>query len=151
MEEASWAIAHEAVMDERVEHLLGFKGIDYYTAMVLVSEIGDIDRFATPKKLVSWEGLCPSLHQSGPTLRTGEIMKRGNKWVRWAMTQAAHQAARFDLKVRRFFPRVERRRGRQKAIVAVARKMLVSIYYVLKRRESYYGEAVELKRKKVLG
>jgi transposase len=150
LEEVSRAIAREAVKDKRVELLLGFKGIDYYTAMVLVNEIGDINRFSSAKKLVSWAGLCPSLHQSGPTLRTGGITKRGNKWVRWVMTQAAHQAARFDPKMRGFFLRVERRRGRQKAIVAVARKLLVSVYYVLSRMEPYHGEAVELKRRKVI-
>jgi len=70
LEELSRAITREAVKDERVELLMDFHGIDHYTAMVLVSKIEDIGRFSSPKKLVSWAGLCPSLHQSGLTLRT---------------------------------------------------------------------------------
>jgi transposase len=128
---------------------MGFKGIDYYTAMILVNEIGDINRFSSARKLVGWAGLCPSVHQSGGRCRMGRITKQGNRWVRWALTQAAHQAARYDPKLRSFFERVAGRGGRQKAVVAVARKMLVSIYHVLKREESYHGEGSELKRKKV--
>ena len=137
------------VKDERVSLLLGFKSIDYYTAMVLLNETGEIKRFNSPKKLVSWAGLCPSLHQSGATHRTGGITKQGNKWVRWVLVQVTHQAARHDPKLRPFFERLERRRGRHKAIVAVARKMLVSIYHVLSLMEPYHGEDADFRRKKV--
>jgi len=58
VEEVSKAIAKEAVKDSRVELLLGFKGIDYYTAMIIVNEVGDINRFSSPRKLVGWAGLC---------------------------------------------------------------------------------------------
>jgi hypothetical protein len=71
-------------------------------------------------------------------------------WVRWVITQAAHQAARFYPKIKRFFPRVERSWGKQKAIVAIARKMLVSVYYGLKRREPYHGKTSKLRRRKVV-
>jgi len=147
--EVSRAVAKEAVKDPRVELLLGFKGIDYYTAMVVLCEIGDINRFSSARKLVRWAGLCPSLHQSGSSRRMGKIIKQGNKWVRWALVQAAHQAARHDARLQVFFERVASRRGVQKAIVAVARKMLVSIYYVLKRGEPYRGEDSRLRWRKV--
>lgn len=52
------------INDHRVDLLLGFTGIDYYGALLLISEIGDITRFSNPKKLVSWVGLTPSLYQS---------------------------------------------------------------------------------------
>ena len=65
------------------------------------------------------------------------------------MVQAAHQAARHDPRLRRFFERVAARRGVQKAVVAVARKLAVSIYYVLKRGERYHGEDAGLRRRKV--
>ena len=150
VEDVSKAIAREAVKDPRVELLLGFKGIDYYTAMIVVNEIGDINRFVSPRKLVSWAGLCPSVRQSGGKCRMGGITKRGNKWVRWALTQAAHQAARHDPRLKGFFERVSARGGCQKAVVAVARKMLVSIYYVLKRMEPYRGEDSRLRRRKLI-
>lgn len=60
------------INDHRVDLLLGFTGIDYYGALLLISEIGDITtRFSNPKKLVSWVGLTPSLYQSGNISRTG--------------------------------------------------------------------------------
>jgi len=149
IDEVSRVIARQAVEDPRVELLLGFKGIDYYTAMVVLYEVGDIDRFCSARKLVGWVGLCPSVHQSGEHCRRGGITKQGNKWVRWALVQAAHQAARHDPKLRRFFERVAARRGVQKAVVAVARKLAVSIYYVLKRGERYRGEDAGLRRRKV--
>jgi len=145
VEGVSNVIAKEAVKDPRVELLMGFKGIDYYIAMILVNEIGDINRFNSARKLVGWAGLCPSLHQSGGKCRMGRITKQGNRWVRWALTQAA----RYDPKLKGFFERVAGRGGTQKAVVAVARKMLVSIYYVLKRGEVYHGEDLELKGRKV--
>ena len=61
------------------------------------------------------------------------------------MVQAAHQAARHDGRLKAFFERVVARRGVQKAIVAVARKIFVSIYYVFKRREPYWGEDAGLR------
>jgi len=75
VEEVSKAIAKEAVRDSRVELLLGFKGIDYYTAMIIVNEVGDISRFISPRKLVGWAGLCPSVRQSGGKCRMGGITK----------------------------------------------------------------------------
>jgi transposase len=149
IDEVSRVIAGEAVEDPRVELLLGYKGIDYYTAMVVLYEVGDINRFCSARKFVGWVGLCPSVHQSGEHCRRGGITKQGNKWVRWALVQAAHQAARHDPKLRCFFERVAARRGVQKAIIAVARKLAVSIYYVLKRNEPYHGEDAGLRRRKV--
>ena len=60
-------MASLAMSDKRVDLLLGFTGIDYYGALLLLYEIGDITRFSNPKKLVSWVGLAPSRYQSGNT------------------------------------------------------------------------------------
>jgi len=86
-------IAKLAVDDKQVELLLGFCGIDYYSAMLLLYEIGDITRFSNPKKLVSWVGLTPSLYQSGNTTYNGRITKRGNNRIRWCLTEAAQNAS----------------------------------------------------------
>lgn len=86
VENVSKAIAKEAIKDPKVELLSGFKGIDYYTAMIDVNEIGDINRFNSPRKLVSWAGLCPSIRQTSSKCRMMMITKRGNKRVRWALT-----------------------------------------------------------------
>jgi transposase len=68
--------------------LMSMTGIDYFSAMMIASEIGDITRFSTPEKLVSWSGLCPSIHQSGNSLYMGR-MKYGNKKVRWILSQVS--------------------------------------------------------------
>jgi len=142
-------IASIAIHDKRVELLLGFCGIDYYGAMLILYEIGDITRFNNPKKLVSWVGLAPSLHQSGNMTYTGRITKHGNKRIRWYLAEAAQHAARYDPKLKPFYERIKNKKGHQKAIVAVARKMLVSIYWVLTRNELYDGHREDLQKRKV--
>lgn len=76
----------------QVKLLLGLKGIDYHSALVLLSKIGDIKRFSTPEKLVSWAGLAPRTHQSGETLHNGHITKKGSTRVRWILGQATQTA-----------------------------------------------------------
>jgi transposase len=120
-------MANLAINDHRVELLLGFSGIDYYGALLLISEIRDITRFSNPKKLVSWVGLTPSLYQSGNISRTGRITKQGNSRIRWYLVEASTMAARYDPKMKTFYERILKKKGNQKARVAVARKMLVSI------------------------
>jgi len=148
IEENNLQIAKVALNDEKVNLLMGFTGIDYYTAVLLLYEIADVKRFPSPKKLISWAGLAPSLHQSGDVCRTGGITKTGNKWVRWILCQAAHKACLYDPKLSRFYKRVSARRGENKAVTAVARKMLVSVYHVLSRNEPYHGERSDLRRLK---
>jgi transposase len=92
-------MASLAADDRRVDLLLGFTGIDYYGALLLLYEIGDVRRFSNPKKLVSWAGLAPSsLHQSGNVRYTGRITKQGNRRVGWYLREAAQNAVRFDKK-----------------------------------------------------
>jgi transposase len=89
-------ITCEASKNESVKILMSMTGIDYFSAMMIASEIGDITRFSTPEELVSWSGFCPSIHQSGNSLYMGRT-KYGNKKVRWF--QAANTAARKDLRI----------------------------------------------------
>lgn len=142
-------MASIALNDEKVDLLLGFTGIDYYGALLLINEIGDITRFSNPKKLVSWAGLAPSLHQSGNVRWTGSITRQGNSQIRWYLVEAAQKAARYDPKLRPFYGRISRKKGNQKAVVAVARKMLVSIYHVLTRNELYHGHREEGRARKI--
>jgi len=71
----------DASGNELVKISMSMAGIDYFSAMTISSGIGDINRFRLPEKLVSWAGLCPSVHQSGNSLYMGR-MKDGNKKVR---------------------------------------------------------------------
>jgi transposase len=130
-------IRERACEDQDVRLLLSLTGIDVYTALLLRSEIGPIERFADYKKLVSWAGLAPSVHQSGNVEFHGRITKRGSSILRWALVEAAHVAVQRDERMKAFYLRVAARRGNQKAAVAVACKMLKIAWFMLTRREAY--------------
>jgi transposase len=130
-------IHSKAVEDEDVKILLSLTGINVYSALLIRSEIGSIDRFPDYKKLVSWAGLAPSLHQSGSVEYHGNITKQGSRMLRWIMVEAARVAVNHDDRMRAFYERVKHRRGDQKAIIAVANKMLKITWFMLTRREPY--------------
>ncbi|CDI06478.1 hypothetical protein NITUZ_60005 [Candidatus Nitrosotenuis uzonensis] len=129
-------IACQAAQNESVRILMSMTGIDYFSAMVIASEIGDIHRFDTPSRLVSWAGLCPSVHQSGSSLYMGR-MKQGNKKVNWILTQAAQTSARTDERMKQFYQRVVRRYRHSIAITHVANKMIIIIWHMLTNRTLY--------------
>jgi len=132
-------IAAVAVNDERVKLLMTMPGLDYFAASLILAEICDINRFSSDKRLVSWAGLAPSVHQSGDKTVHGRITRRGNKLVRWIMVEAAQAARLNDERFRELYERHAERKGHQKAIVAVAHEMLRIVYYMLKRNEPYRG------------
>jgi len=141
-------IASVALKDPNVELLITVPGIDYYSAMVLSSEMGSVERFSTDKKLVAWAGMAPSLRQSGGVLRVGGITKEGNRMVRWIMVQAALNAIRSDARLRAFYERYCSRKGHHKAIIAVAHEMLRIVWFMLKRKEPYRDENKRLSLRK---
>jgi len=141
-------IAKDATNEDQAKLLMSMPGVDYYAAMVLLSEIGDVHRFSSDEKLVSWVGLAPQTHQSGETQWAGHITKKGSKRARWILTQCAQSARQHDPRMREFYERIQRKHGPQKAIVAVARKMLAIMYVMLIRNEPYRGENPELTEQK---
>lgn len=130
-------ILSRASQDEDVKLLLSLTGVSIYTALLLKSEIVDINRFSNYKKLVSWAGLAPSMHQSGEVEYYGSITKQGSRMIRWIMIEAARVAVNHDPRLNSFYERIKHRRGDQKAIVATANKMLKIIWTMLSRREPY--------------
>lgn len=130
-------ILAKASHDEDVKLLLSLTGVSVYTALLLKSEIGDIKRFPNHKKLMSWAGLAPSMHQSGEVEYYGRITKQGSKMIRWIMVESARVAVNHDPRLNAFYERIKYRRGDQKAIIATANKMLKIIWTMLSRREPY--------------
>jgi transposase len=130
-------ITSRASFDGDVRLLLSLKGINVYSALLIKSEIGSIERFSDYKKLVSWAGLAPSLHQSGDVEYHGNITKQGSTMLRWIMVESARAASVFDPRLKAFYEWVAGRRGDQKAVVAVANKMLKIIWFMLTRKEPY--------------
>ena len=119
--------------------LMTIPGVSYFTALTIYAEVGDIDRFDRDKEVVSYVGLNPVIRESGDSRIEGSISKRGSGRVRWLLVQAANTAVHTsnDEYLSRFYDRLASRKNSQKAIVATARKMLVSIYHMLDRGEVY--------------
>jgi transposase len=130
-------IEQKVLESPAAQRLLSIPGVGQSTAALVVAEIGEIDRFDRDEELVSYAGLDPMVHQSGDTEVHGSISKEGSAPLRWALVQCAHVAVRYDDYLGNFYTRLKRRKNHQIAIVATARKMLVSIFYMLKRREAY--------------
>lgn len=126
-----------AVWAQQVPYLVQLPGIGLITAMIVLSAIGDVTRFEAAQQLVGYAGLGAGVHSSGKTHRTGRITKEGRRELRWVLVEAAQTASRTHPYWRGEFQRLARRIGEKKAIVALARKLLVVIWHVL------HGQSVD--------
>jgi transposase len=114
-----------------IERLDEVPGIGARTAQVILAEIGpDMSRFPTPEHLVSWARLCPRTIQSGPVTRAGKTGK-GNPYLKGALGEAAAAAAKTNTFLGERYRRLVKRRGKLKALVAVARSILVIVWHLL--------------------
>lgn len=114
-------------------------GIDKYSALLILAEIGDVSRFPTPQHLASYAGLVPSTYQSSNVSYHGRITKQGSSWLRWILVQCAHASvkSRKNHRLKRFYSRIARKKGGKKAITATAHKMLTLIWHLLVKNEYY--------------
>jgi transposase len=121
-----------------VELLVTIPGISPRAASLLLAEIGaDMTRFPSAGHLASWAGLCPGNNESAGKRYSGQTRK-GNQWLRQALMEAAHGAVRTkDTYLTAQYRRLAARRGKKRALVAVAHSILTIVYYVLKRQEPY--------------
>lgn len=124
-------------------------GIDMVVAVGVMAAVGRIDPFATADQLAAYFGLNPSVRQSGdgPAYH-GRITKRGRSDARHLLVEAAWQTVRSPGPMRAFYERVRARRGNHVAAVAVARKLAVLIWHMLKKGEDYaWGRPTLMARK----
>jgi transposase len=112
-------------------------GIGNILALLIRYEIDEIERFSSAKKLYSYAGLIPSTYSSGERIYHGRITKQGNKYLRWAMTEAAQVAAMSSSCLRRYYVRIKSRKGPNAAIIALARKLLGIVYCIWNERRPY--------------
>ena len=129
--------------------LLTVPGIGWVTAYTIASEIGDIGRFASPKKLTSYTGLCPLVRQSGKHDFRGPLSKHGPRYLRWALIEAATHAAqdpRFHDRYERTKRRLGPQRGSKVARVNLARQLAEAIWHMLVKNEPFApaGPAIKL-------
>jgi transposase len=117
----------EAVLDR----LDTIPGVGRRTAEIIVAEVGsDVQRFPSAGHLASWAGLCPGQDESAGKRRSGKTRK-GNRWLRGALVEAAHSATRTKTYLGAQFRRLATRRGPKKAMVAVAHSILRIVYHLL--------------------
>ncbi len=120
-------------------HLLTtIPGIAKNSAITILSEIGDVKRFDSPKKLCSYAGLVPKVDQSGSRRYDGHI-KGGSRMLKLSLVQNANVAVLYSKRFRKFYLKLKRKKGHQKAVVAVARKMLTIIWFMLQRNKPFEG------------
>ncbi len=124
-------LAGMAAEDKQVMLLVQLPGVNLVTAMALLAAIGDISRFEKAPKLVGYAGLGARIHDSGQSTRRGRITKTGRKDLRWAMVEIARSAVRSHPHWQADYERLWPRLGKKKAVVAVARKLLVVVWHVL--------------------
>lgn len=115
-------------------YLMQLPGLGLITALTVLAAIGDVTRFETAKKLVGYAGLGASVHDSGQIHRTGRITKTGRRDLRHILVEAAWAAVEHHPYWKTEFARLTRRMDENKAIVAVARRLLVAIWHVLTER-----------------
>jgi hypothetical protein len=115
--------------------LMTAPGVAWVLGYTIASEIGDIHRFASPKKLCSYTGLCPRVYQSGNTDRRGHLSHAGPKYLRWALIEAAVHACRHPVyrnRYQRNKTRLGRQRGTKVAQVDIARRLAEAIWHMLR-------------------
>lgn len=137
--ELSAEIRRRAGESEEAKLLMTIPGVGYHSAVAVLAEIGDVSRFPSPDKLASYAGLVPSTKQSGGKMVHGKLTKQGSPTLRRVLVECVwmHLIHGGDTSLTRFFRRVARRKGKQKAAVATARKLLHAMWAMLKEKQKF--------------
>jgi transposase len=123
--------------DPRVKLLMTLPGVDYTVAQTVLGAFGDIARFKDGDHAAAYLGLVPSTKQSAERCYHGPITKQGNGHARWLLVQAAQHVAKHPGPLGVFFRRLAKRKNRNVAVVAVARKLVVIAWHLLTKNEPY--------------
>src|SRR6266436_2724026 len=131
------AITTAALAHPDAPRLITHPGVGALTALATVVVLGPVARFHDSKHVVSYVGLAPAVHASADKAHLGRITKQGSPLLRFVLGQAAAHAARMDPDLKRTYGALVHRRGRPKAKVAVARKLLVRLFIMLRDQIDY--------------
>jgi transposase len=135
-----------ASMDEQrnaLALLQTLPGVDLIGAAMLLVEIGtNMDAFGSPDRLASWVGVCPGNNESAGKRKSGRAGK-GNPYVRRLLCEFAHSARRTTCVFKSKFEALHIRRGHKRAIIAIAHKLLRTVYFMLKRGQCYRDSATD--------
>jgi len=132
-------LQRQAKDDEQAQRVQTHAGVGLLTSLCLVHTLGDVTRFASTRKVTAYVGLDVTEHSSAERKVYGGISKAGSRLLRYLLVEAGQTAARSDEQLRDFYQQVMKRRGKAKAKVAVARKLLIRTFIML-RDEIDYAE-----------
>jgi len=131
------AVRKEAEARPAAVRLMSHPGVGPVTALAFVLTIGDVRRFEKARQVASYLGLIPSERSSGAKQRLGHISKQGNPLLRFLLVEAGHSAVRGDAELRRCYVRLQHRHSTGVAKVAVARKLALRLYWMLRNQTDY--------------
>lgn len=137
LKEIDNGIKDNTIAKKDVKLLQSMPGIGKYAALMIMSEIGNINRFPSARKLCNYAGIIPSQSQSGEKDYRGGITKQGSRNLRWILVQGAHVAISKPGKLQKYYYRLASRKPKGKAMIAVVRKMLTIQWHMLKKQEPY--------------
>jgi transposase len=128
-----------ATRNEKAQLLSTIPGIAEIRAMEIIVEIGDIKRFESSNKLCSYSGLVPGMEQSGTKLRFGRLVKQANRNLKYVFVEASWNLIRTKENnvFKQFYQRLSKKKGKQKAICAVARKLCCAVYAMLIKNQEF--------------
>jgi transposase len=124
----------------QVAALTDIYGIGLYSALLIVAELGEVDRFGSAKQVGAYAGLTSRVHQSGGHCYRGSITRQGSPWLRWILVEAAMKVIREDLALKNFYTRIRKRSGVKIARVAAARKLAEICWKRLRRWQDEHVE-----------
>jgi transposase len=142
-------ISRSVMNDRNVNILMTIPGIGIYSSAAIMAEIDDISRFGLKEKLASYAGLVPRQDQSGLSDIRGHITKYGPSMLRFILVNAAHSVVKYSDRMRRKYLSLVRRLGKNRAIVAIARILLETIYTMLKKGEHFVDQIDTLTARKM--
>jgi transposase len=116
--------------------LTSMPGIAELSSLIILAEIGDIQRFSSPKELISHSGLCCGIYQTGSTERNIRNTTV-NKWLKWIIYECSGRAIMLDQKFQKYYYKIKEKKGFKTARRATARKMLTIIWYILTKEDPY--------------
>ena len=142
-------ISKMVVNNGNVAGIMTVPSLNVYSASAIMADIDDISRFSTKEKLASYAGLVPRQDQSGNRDIKDHISKHGPSMLRFILVNAAHIVIKYSERMRKKYLSIVRKLGRNRAIVAIARILLETIYTLLKKGEDFIDQIDTLTEKKM--
>ena len=143
-------IAKEALDSPQIRRLMTVPGVNVICAAIFLAAVGDIKRFKGSRQVVAYLGLDPRVYQSGSSpARGGRISKQGSPQARWALVESARSVAQQPGPLHAFYERLRARKGHNRAVVAVARKLAALFWCMLTREQDYAHQQLSLTARKL--